>query len=1159
MKHFRSLTTRPLNCDGPAGKVLFLAALLASPAPAAVAPPVKAQAHIVLVGIDQYRDKGIRPRAHAEDDAKILFDLFCNTDYLGVDREHIRLLLGRPDRNRGSRPATRQNVLEALRWIADSARRDDLVIFAFFGQGASLGEAGNRTCYLASDSDLATRDRTAVADTDIGREVGRLRSKRLCVFLDVNFNGHDAAALRIPEFVVGNETYKEFFKDYDADAVAERAVFLSTRGETSGRDLDGHSLFASVLLRGLQGEADKVGSEPDGFVTVAELTDFLDNELAQLYRKHGKTAEEKAAPHLVLGARSRDLALTRNPAVIGRVQSRQKRLEALARKHQLDPQLLGEGLTLLGRMPRLEAQRKLRKEYQKLADGGPLEPFQKAREAIVAGRRLPRAHADRYVKSVMQAVNFAAQTHVKEVDRGEMVGWGVRGLFRRIAEEVPPTVARKLDGLKGGKEDALRDVLREVRETLGKREDLDRHRDIDHTLQTMLPRLDPYTIYNDPGSTSKPEDRLRRSYAGVGIQIQKDAATDGWVVLTPFKGSPAHRAGIKAGDRILTIVREFDSDGKPLKPVEKVSTIGLPLEGIQKRLLGRPGTLVKLLLQREGVKEPFEVELRRGVVEQESIVGVKRKIDDSWDFMLDEKHKIGYVRMNRFQGRTFVDLEAAMRDLEKQGMEGFIFDFRFNLGGLLTVAIETSDLFIDDGLIVSIKPRRPGNSRLHRGRSEGSLLDFPMVVLINHESASASEIVASCLQDHKRAIVMGERSFGKGSMQVVQPFDGGEILLTRALWFRPSGKNINKASTKGGEDDDWGVTPDRGYILTLSRKETRDLRDHLASQEIIHRQDMPAKRPRTVFKDRQLDLALTYLRNPAVQAEHRVLALVQAIGKRSAAHLYDAHQKIGLLADTRAGKPLDPGLHDYQLRLTLDTLPGIDRQLSGMLKMDLVSAEQKKLQTLRGILAREVRSAESLKSYWANQDPKYLELYRTARAEAWEELRELLGLEKSLSADGKYISKEGKFAMRFPPGTRITTFRREAAGLTTHSTFTRDRDVLYRVQYTDLPGAGRDAPPKDTLDAAVQRALKQERWRLIASKEFAFGVGNLPAREIVVAIEAPRIKGLTEERRKSLEGKGRIRFILFGGRLYEVLVQGPGDTTASKESEAILDSFEIAK
>jgi carboxyl-terminal processing protease len=192
---------------------------------------------------------------------------------------------------------------------------------------------------------------------------------------------------------------------------------------------------------------------------------------------------------------------------------------------------------------------------------------------------------------------------------------------------------------------------------------------------------------------------------------------------------------------------------------------------------------------------------------------------------------------------------------------------RFNPGGLLSTAREITDIFVDDGLIVSIRKERKGEEDKLPGFSPDSQLKFPMVCMINGGSASGSEILAAALQDHGRALIVGERSFGKGTVQDVQSFGGGQIKVTTASFWRPSGKNLNKSSTKGRDEDVWGVLPDKGYDIKLSAKETEDLEEAQKDAEIIQSPDRPIKKPATEFKDRQLEKALEYLRGQIKLAE----------------------------------------------------------------------------------------------------------------------------------------------------------------------------------------------------------------------------------------------------------------------------------------------------
>jgi carboxyl-terminal processing protease len=795
-----------------------------------------------------------------------LYDLLTVKDpsknYLGADPDHVRLLLGKEDKTRPSKPATRANILAAVRWLASNARRDDLVIFAYFGQGASLGERGDRTCYLASDSTLAGRDKNAVAAADLAQEFDRLRSRNVAVFLDVNFKGFDAGKLSVPEPSLGEVPYKEFLGDdktEEHNPLPGRVIYLATNGMSTSPDLKDHNVFARAVLDGLKGSADKEGYEPDGLVTVDELTEFVNKKIPELKRQHNLNDKQGRREHFIVGGRSSHFALTSNPKASARARARLEKFDRLARG--LGREKAEEGRRLLERMPRLEGLRKLRKEYQKLVDGDiTAEQFDRARQAVLESMRLSPRLARNFASKVLEAAQVVDEEYVKEVNRGDMVAGAVRGLYRWIDEKLPEDVAERLDQAKEMRDAQLGQLLYDVRLLLGNREDLDKHKDIDIALQRMLARLDPYTTYIDPETVERFKTDYKGEFTGIGVQIRKDSATDMLQIVTPIKGSPSHKEGLLAGDLITTITREVDSEGNRLDKPEVLATKDLALSDAVKKILGKAGTKVTLTIQREGQQRPIEVTITRTRIELESVFGVKRKQDDSWGYWLDEDSKIGYVRLSNFARNTTRELEEVVRDLRRQGMRGLVLDLRFNPGGLLNAAHRIADLFIDEGPIVSIRRPRRGQEDQMTGRSAGSELDFKMVCLVNTYSASASEIVSACLQDHSRAVIMGERSYGKGSVQNIQDFDGGQIKVTIASFWRPSGKNLNKPATGGKDGEEWGVKPDKGFALELSRKERDDLHEHLRNIEIIPRRDRPAKE-KTEFKDRQLDMALKYLRD----------------------------------------------------------------------------------------------------------------------------------------------------------------------------------------------------------------------------------------------------------------------------------------------------------
>jgi C-terminal peptidase prc len=854
------------------------AAVLPARADRAAAPSgAKAsQPYIVLVGISKYDDPHILPRPHAEQDAKALYDLFTNKDYLGVDPGHVRLLLGKEDAGRKSEPATHAKILEALTWAARKARADDLVVFAFIGEGAPLHE---KTCYFASDSTFKKREKNSVSATEIEKVLATLKTQQFCAFIDVNFKGFDLGKAKAPDVDL-TKLFREFIgkeEDENASLLSSRAVFLANTGLKPSLDLDKHGVLTQALLDGLKGKADKDGYEPDGLITVEELAKYVRAEVPVLVKKYGKTDEQKKQKPVILEMQSSNFTLTYNPAVMPTVRKRLARIDELARENAITKKVALQGKALLSKMPKLEAQRELRKAFEKLADGT-LEPkdFKKERSAYLSKTRLSREDAREFGVTIAKAIRMIKVGYVKDENPGQLADWAIRGLFRRLDEKLPPEITERLAQAKRLKKaDAttlakVATLLTDVRAYLGKREDLANYKDVTYTLNGMLSHLDKHTDYISPEILDQMRIDTTGEYYGIGAHIRQNTNRDMLQIVSPIYGSPAYKAGLRAGDIVTKIKREVDSQGLPLEKPQVVSTKGLPTEEAVKLIKGRKGTKVKLVVEREGVSKPFEVEIARDKVELETVLGFKRGPNDRWNFYLDPEKKIVYVRLTQFARNTYRDLYRVMKKLNGKGINGMVLDLRFNPGGLLDSAVKVSDLFVDDGVIVTIKPRR-GRETVYIGKHEGSYLDFPMVCLVNDSSASGSEIVSACLQDHGRAIIMGERSYGKGSVQTILPFEptGGQLKMTNATFWRPSNKNLNKSSTKGRPEDEWGVTPDAGYLLKMSVKDQDSLFDFQREQEIIKRRDLKAKPFKPGFKDPQLEMALKYLRGQIRTAAKR--------------------------------------------------------------------------------------------------------------------------------------------------------------------------------------------------------------------------------------------------------------------------------------------------
>lgn len=346
-------------------------------------------------------------------------------------------------------------------------------------------------------------------------------------------------------------------------------------------------------------------------------------------------------------------------------------------------------------------------------------------------------------------------------------------------------------------------------------------------IRGMLDKLDPYSNYIAPEELDQFKVAVDNQFGGIGIQV--DLTPDGrLVVISPLVGSPAYRAGMQAGDWIVSVGGESIDGGAADEPSRR-----LKLDEITRRMKGPPGSTVVVGVARAGEPDRREFTLTREIIQLDTVMGERRDEQDRWDFMYDHERRIGYIRVTGFGRETADHLRHALIELQKADMQGLILDLRFNPGGLLTTAVEVSDLFITQGRIVSTAGR---NSPEHvfDAHEPGTFGGFPMAVLVNHYSASASEIVSACLQDHHRAVIVGERTWGKGSVQNVIELHNGKsaLKLTTAGYLRPNGHNINRLPN-AKETDEWGVMPDPGYEIALTIPETREMIENRRQKDIL--------------------------------------------------------------------------------------------------------------------------------------------------------------------------------------------------------------------------------------------------------------------------------------------------------------------------------------
>jgi len=464
------------------------------------------------------------------------------------------------------------------------------------------------------------------------------------------------------------------------------------------------------------------------------------------------------------------------------------------------------------------------------------------------------------------------------------------------ADEESPAVGGSQRGADGEDEYELQKMFVDTLEHIERDyvKEVSRRQLIEAAIRGMLSELDPYSSYIDAEHLGQFRSSVEAKFGGIGIRVGMEGGR--LQVISPLYDTPAYRAGWLAGDVIIEI------DGQ--------STKGRSIDEASRKLRGEPGTTVRLKVLHPHANEPEEVEITRAVIRVPTVVGYRRASDGRWDYYLDTAQRIGYIRITAFSRNTADDLRQVLRQLTDEGLAALVLDLRFNPGGLLRAAIQVSDLFVDQGVIVSTKGRNVPETTW-KAHKEGTYNDFPMVVLVNRYSASASEIVAACLQDHKRAVIVGERTWGKGSVQNLIPLSDNHsaLKLTTASYYRPSGENIHRFPG-ATEKDQWGVRPDDGYRVRLSSRELvmlledqrrreritppeekeKDSSSHVASagrpsDETGQSEPAPAEsgdeKPSASgppeeagkqaagagFEDRQLAAALGYLNNQLAKAE----------------------------------------------------------------------------------------------------------------------------------------------------------------------------------------------------------------------------------------------------------------------------------------------------
>ena len=345
------------------------------------------------------------------------------------------------------------------------------------------------------------------------------------------------------------------------------------------------------------------------------------------------------------------------------------------------------------------------------------------------------------------------------------------------------------------------DLFGEVLENIQKEyvDDVDQLDIMDSAINGVLQSLDPYSAYMSPELFKEMQTDTKGEFGGLGIEIGMEAGVV--KVISPIDDTPAAKAGIKAGDYIVKIGNE-QVQGKSL------------LEAV-KLMRGPVGTAIELTVRRKNIKKPLEFKIVRKIIEVQS---VSSKI-------IGKERNLGYIRLKSFNENSDKQFLKSVKEFEKKSkIKGYVFDLRNNPGGLLTQAINITDFFLEDGEIVSTKGRKVSETRKFFARKGDEIRGKPIVVLINNGSASASEIFAGALKDHKRAIILGENSYGKGSVQSIIPLrNGGGMRITISKYYLPSGKSISEVGVTPDivieeEGDDFTINTDKDNQLNYAIK-----------------------------------------------------------------------------------------------------------------------------------------------------------------------------------------------------------------------------------------------------------------------------------------------------------------------------------------------------
>ncbi|MBY0522389.1 MAG: PDZ domain-containing protein [Gemmataceae bacterium] len=445
-------------------------------------------------------------------------------------------------------------------------------------------------------------------------------------------------------------------------------------------------------------------------------------------------------------------------------------------------------------------------------------------EPAPAHAPLPPEEAMCYAAEVVRLADQVARGYVRPVARRGLLLAAVSALYDEVRRPVPEGLATDIDRAFEGVKDPPQDIepvaldpgtqslIAGLRQAIGAAPSLRRGNDIRISAQAMAATLDPYCMLID-------SDELRKGSGedlnhGVGIDLVPNAGLGPIVVKTVVPGGSAQREGLRPGDQITHV------NGESVEGQDSAGVLH-DIDGPQERVDAKAVTITFTRAEQAARK----VQLTSRQFKPELVLGTRRNNDESWDYYLDPREKIAHVRIGSLEYGVAADLERVLTGLKSDGMKALILDLRWSPGGYLNEAILLARLFLKEGTIATVRSRKKAEDP-YRAQGDDRFVDFPLVVLVNGETSGGAELIAAALQDNKRGVVVGQRTFGKASVQSIEPVGVANtgLKLTSGNFIRPSGKALHRFPDSKLTDD-WGVRPLARHQLPLTSDLSKQMRD----------------------------------------------------------------------------------------------------------------------------------------------------------------------------------------------------------------------------------------------------------------------------------------------------------------------------------------------